>query len=603
MTASLAVALLAFALAGPAEMAEEPKATKEDMGRAARAFLATLDGGTLAKARLPFDSDQRFDWYYIPRERHGLPLKGMSAAQQEAALDLLRAGLSEKGYTKTQTIVALEPVLAEIESNPVRRDPALYYVTIFGDPAPDGTWGWRFEGHHVALHWTVVSGRSSLASTPQFLGAHPAEVRGGPKAGLRALAAEEDLARNLLRSLSDEQRREAVVSETAPNDILTTNTRQAAIAEARGLPYARLTEAQRGMLLALLEEHASLQRPEVAAERLGRVREAGIEKLVFAWMGGPKRGQGHYYRIQGPTFVVEYDNTQNGANHIHTVWRDFRGDFGRDLLTEHYRTSDHHAGSRDEPQYVSATGRKYYAQPDAQGQVAEARKKSDAEPKNVALLIALGDAHAAVLNHREAITVYDRAFELDKTNALLHQQRGHRHLSIRRFDQARADLEKAVAMDAKLGSAWYYLGLLDYLAGRFDQAAASYERNLSLVDGDLVRGIAAVDWLYMSYRRGGQTEKARELLERVTPDLKIEGNPRLYFHRLLFYKGLRTEDDLLAGSPSDVERTTLLYGIGNFHLYGGDRARARSAFEQATSTTAWNALAFIAAENDLKQLR
>ena len=345
MAASFAVALMVFALPLPAEMVEEPTATIADMARSARAFLATLDEAALAKARLPFDSDQRFDWYYIPRERHGLPLKGMTAAQQKAALDLLQAGLSEKGYTKTQTVIALEPILAEIEQNPVRRDPALYYVTIFGDPAREDAWGWRFEGHHVALHWTFVAGRS-LASTPQFLGANPAEVRRGPKTGLRALAAEEDLARGLLRSLSDEQRREAVLSETAPSDILTTNTRQAAIADARGLPWPRLTEAQRGMLLALLEEYASLQRPDVAAERLRRVREAGVDKLVFGWMGGPERGQGHYYRIQGPTFVVEYDNTQDGANHIHTVWRDFRGDFGRDLLSEHYRTSDHHEGSR-----------------------------------------------------------------------------------------------------------------------------------------------------------------------------------------------------------------------------------------------------------------
>jgi tetratricopeptide (TPR) repeat protein len=602
MAASLAVPLLVLAFAGAATAAV-PKAVGDDMGQAARAFLATLDAGTLAKARIPFDSDQRFDWYYTPRDRHGLPLKGMNAAQQKAALELLRAGLSEKGYTKAQAIVALEPVLAEIEGNPVRRDPALYYVTVFGDPAPGATWGWRFEGHHVALHWTVAAGHSSVASTPQFLGAHPAEVRQGPQAGRRALAAEEDLARALLRSLADDQRREAVLGETAPGDILTTNTRQAAIAEARGLPWARLNEAQRGMLLALLEEHASAQRPEVAAERVRRVRAAGIDNLVFAWMGGGERGQGHYYRIQGPTFVVEYDNVQNGANHIHTVWRDFKGDFGRDLLADHYRTSDHHGGAGDEPQYVSAAGQKYYAQPDAQGQVAEARKKSEAAPKDVALLIALGDALAAVTNHREAIRVYDRAFELDKANALLHQQRGHRHLSIRRFAEARADLEKAAALDPKLGGAWYYLGLLDYLAGRFDRAASSYEENLALVDGDLARGIASVDWLYMSYRRGGEAEKARALLERVTPDLKVEGNPRLYLQRLLFYKGIRTEGELLAGASSDVERATLLYGVGNFHLYGGDRARARAAFEQAVNTTAWNALAFIAAENDLKQLR
>ena len=194
MAASFVVAFMVFALALPAEVAEEPTATIADMGRAARAFLATLDDAALAKARLPFDSDQRFDWYYIPRARHGLPLKEMSAVQQTAALDLLQVGLSEKGYTKTQTVIALEPILAEIEQNPVRRDPALYYLTIFGDPTRDQTWGWRFEGHHVALHWTFVAGRS-LASTPQFLGAHPAEVRQGPKAGLRALAAEEERAR------------------------------------------------------------------------------------------------------------------------------------------------------------------------------------------------------------------------------------------------------------------------------------------------------------------------------------------------------------------------------------------------------------------------
>jgi len=261
------------------------------------------------------------------------------------------------------------------------------------------------------------------------------------------------------------------------------------------------------------------------------------------------------------------------------------------------------AAAADEPQYVSAAGKKYYAQPDAQGQVAEARKKSEADPKNATLLIALGDALATLASHREAIAVYDRALELDKANALIYQQRGHRALSIRRFDAARADLEKAVAMDPKLAGAWYYLGLLDYLAGHFDKAAASYEKNLALSDDDVARGIAAVDWLYMAYRRGGQQDKARALLARVTPELKVEGNPRLYLNRLLFYKGLRTEEELTAGAASDVERTTLLYGIGNFHLYGGDRDRARAAWEKAVDSTAWNALAFIAAENDLKSLR
>jgi tetratricopeptide (TPR) repeat protein len=600
MGVTLAVALMALGLAGPAAD-EPPKATIDEIARSARAFLTTLDAGGVARAKLAFDSDQRFDWWYIPRERHGLPLKAMSEPQQKAALALLRAGLSEKGYTKTQTIIALEPVLAEIEQNPVRRDPALYYVAIFGEPAEQGAWGWRFEGHHISLHWTFVAGRS-LASTPQFLGSNPAEVRSGPKQGTRALAAEEDLGRALLKSLSAEQRKEAVISETAPNDIATTNTRQAAIAESRGLSWTRLSEAQRGMLLTLLEEYAGVQRREIAAERLRRVREAGVDKLVFAWMGGPERGEGHYYRIQGPSFVVEYDNTQNGNNHIHSVWRDFQGDFGRDLLAEHYRTSDHHAKAQ-EPQYVSPRGPKYFAQPDEKGQVAEARKKSDADPKNVALLIALGDALAAVQDAREAIKVYDRAYELDQGNALLHQQRGHRFLTLRHFDQARADLETAVALDPKLPGAWYYLGLLEYMAGRFDKAAADYEKNLALQDGDLARGIGTVDWLYMSYRRGKQDQKAQELLARVTPDLKIEGNARLYLNRLLFYKGLKTEEDLMKLAGVDIERTTLLYGIGNFRLCAGDQARARRAFNEALSTSAWNGLAFIASENELQQLR
>ena len=330
-------ALLGAGGGGPGEIAS----TADGMAVAAQPFL--VEGGEVgrAQARLAFDSDQRFEWYYTPRERHGVPLKRMSPEQRRTAFELLRAGLSEKGYTKAETIIALETVLAGMGGNPAVRDPELYYVSVFGDPVPGGTWGWRLEGHHLSLHWTVVGG-NSLASTPQFLGANPAEVRQGAKTGLRTLRAEEDLARSLVRSLSDEQGREAVVSDVAPDEILTANQRQAAIEQGRGLLFARMGESQRGLLLALLEEYASVQRPAVAAERLRRIREAGLDRVVFAWSGGLERGQGHYYRIQGPTFLIEYDNTQNGANHIHTVWRDFRGDFGRDRLAEHYRTSDHH---------------------------------------------------------------------------------------------------------------------------------------------------------------------------------------------------------------------------------------------------------------------
>ena len=312
-----------------------------DMARAATAFLGTLDDEGRATARFAFDSEERFSWHFVPMPRAGLPLKAMTAPQRDAAMALLRAGLSEKGYSKAETIRTLERILAELEQNPVRRDPDLYYVTIFGEPSAEGTWGWRFEGHHISLNWTLVGGRS-IASTPQFFGSNPAEVRGGPRKGTRALAAEEDLARALLDSLSEAQRAEAIIGGTAPPDVFSGNQRKAAILEDRGVPYAELTTEQRGLLLAIIDEYASVQPKAVAEARIARLRKAGLDRIRFAWMGGVSRGEPHYYRLQGPTFLIEYDNTQNDANHIHAVWRDFEGDFGVDLLEEHYRNSAHH---------------------------------------------------------------------------------------------------------------------------------------------------------------------------------------------------------------------------------------------------------------------
>ena len=315
-----------------------------DMAKAARAFLATLDAGQAKLAKLPFDSEERFNWFFVPRARVGLPLKRMSAAQRDATRALLDAGLSEKGYSKAEAVRMLEPVLAVIESNAARRDLELYYVTVFGDPSASGTWGSRYEGHHLSLHWTIVAGRS-LATTPQFMGSNPAEVRDGPKKGARVLAAEEDLGRALVQGLDAAQRERAVLSAIAPDDILTSNTRKAAVQENRGLPWSAMTTGQRGMLLALIEECASVMPRPLARERVEKVRRAGLDAVTFAWMGGLERGFPHYYRVQGPTFLIEYDCTQNGANHIHAVWRDFEGDFGVDLLAEHHRKSPHHGGA------------------------------------------------------------------------------------------------------------------------------------------------------------------------------------------------------------------------------------------------------------------
>ena len=308
---------------------------------AAASFLSTLDPARKAKAQLSFDSTERLNWFYIPKDREGLPLGQMTPAQQRAALALVEAGLSQKGFSKAEAVRALDAVLAEIERDPVRRDVGKYYLTIFGEPSDTGTWGMRWEGHHVSFHWTLVGGRAS-ATTPQFFGSNPAEVRDGPKKGTRVLGAEQDLGRALLLALTDAQRAVAIVSANAPADILTANSRKAAIQDNTGLPYADMTPTQRGLLLALIEEYASAQAPPVAAARVAALKAAGLDEVKFAWMGGADTGAPHYYRVQGPTFLIEYDCVQDGANHIHAVWRDMEGDFGLDLLEAHYRHAPHH---------------------------------------------------------------------------------------------------------------------------------------------------------------------------------------------------------------------------------------------------------------------
>jgi hypothetical protein len=332
---SLGLALMAVGMDSRASEADEVSA---GMATAANAFLGTLDQAQRAKVQLAFDSDERFNWFYIPKDREGLPLKQMSPPQQRAALALIEKGLSQKGFSKAEAIRHLDTVLAEMEKDPVRRDIEKYYLTIFGEPSATGTWGMRWEGHHVSLHWTVVRG-TAIATTPQFFGSNPAEVREGPKKGQRALAAEEDLGRALVTALTAAQRTVAVVAPEAPSDILTTNTRKAAIQANTGLAYADMTAEQRGMLLALITEYADAQPKKLAQERIARLRAAGLDGIKFAWMGGIEKGALHYYRVQGPSFLIEFDNTQNQGNHVHSIWRDFNGDFGRDLLREHIKTA------------------------------------------------------------------------------------------------------------------------------------------------------------------------------------------------------------------------------------------------------------------------
>lgn len=308
------------------------------MADAANRFLNSLTAEQKAKATFPFEHDQRFNYHYVPIERTGLPLREMSPHQKHLASALLAAGLSQQGYIKAVTIMSLEDVLRVMEKDSgERRNPEKYYFSIFGVPSDGGVWGYKVEGHHLSQNYTVVKGM--VVDAPSFFGSNPAEVREGPRKGLRVLAAEEDLGRELLLSLDEAQRKTAIVDGKAYKDILTAQNRVAALeGQPSGLPAAKLTAAQFATLSALVEEYVQNVPEELAAHREALVKKAG-RNLHFAWTGVTEKGGPHYYRVQAPTFLIEYDNTQNNANHIHSVWREFGNDFGLDLLKQHYQSS------------------------------------------------------------------------------------------------------------------------------------------------------------------------------------------------------------------------------------------------------------------------
>lgn len=304
------------------------------MAASAQAFLASLSDDLRARAVFPLVSEERENFHFIPRNRLGVNFKDLSPAQRNLAEELLRAGLSARSLSQVDAIIALELVLREIEGRD-HRDPGLYYFSVFGTPSPTGDWGWRFEGHHLSINFSIADGRH-IAATPSFFGSNPAELRSGPRKGARIFTDEEDLARDLIQSFNTEQRAIAIFSNTAPRDIFTGANRRVSPLEPAGLPTTGMTRAQGDRLLALLRLFVYRHRDEIAQIDLKKIMDAGWENVHFAWAGSLERGEPHYYRIQGPTFVVEYDNTQNNANHVHSVWRDFEGDFGRDILREHY---------------------------------------------------------------------------------------------------------------------------------------------------------------------------------------------------------------------------------------------------------------------------
>ena len=304
------------------------------MEEAAKEFLATLTPEQAAEATFKLDDEERINWHFIPRERNGLTMNKMRPDQLQMAFLLVNSALSHKGYKKTLTIMSLERVLHELENNSPRRDAGNYFVSIFGEPGAKA-WGWRFEGHHLSMNFTIVDGK--VSGTPTFFGGNPGEIKEGPRKGLRVLGAEEDLGRALAKSLTDQQKEKAIVLKNkAPKDILTSADKKVDPLKPDGLPQSEMSDEQKKMLMDLIHEYVQTHRHALAAQDLKKIADAGIEKVSFAWAGGMEVGEAHYYRVQGPTFLLEYDNIQNGANHPHAVWRDFDGDFGRDLLREHH---------------------------------------------------------------------------------------------------------------------------------------------------------------------------------------------------------------------------------------------------------------------------
>jgi hypothetical protein len=335
-------AVAALATVAPALRVRAQDPAEQAMARAAGAFLAALDPRLRGRATFAFTDAERSNWHYVPRRREGVPFKDMSAGARAAAHDLMRASLSAVGYAKAVDVIRLEGVLRQLETlGGFLRDPDNYLVTVFGPPGPAAPWGWRLEGHHLSLNFTVAPGRA-IAVTPAFLGANPARVPSGPLAGLRVLQAEQDLGLALARSLEPAQRTRAVIAGDSLGDIVSGPGRADRLRTPAGIALGDLGGESRALAERLLETYARTMRADLADAELRNIREAGLERVHFAWAGPLDPARPHYYRLHGPTVLIEYDNTQNSANHIHSVWHDPRNDFGADLLRAHYQMGSHH---------------------------------------------------------------------------------------------------------------------------------------------------------------------------------------------------------------------------------------------------------------------
>lgn len=305
-------------------------------------FLASLDQEQLDKVQMPFDHTSRDIWHFLPGKmwpRKGIWLKELNQQQKELAFVLLKDHLSEAGFKKILGIIDLENVLVEMGEDREFRDPDKYFIAIYGDPLQDDLWAWSFEGHHLSLNFTISD--KNVSMTPRFIGANPATILVGKRKGERPLEAEEDIAFELLNSMDSNQRVKTIFSNRSYFEIVTSNATEVGPLRAVGIKFSELKKNQQDHLIKLIQVYLSTMPYDIAAKRMAAIEREKLSEIRFAWAGATELGKGHYYRIQGKSFLVEFDNTINNANHIHTVWRDFDGDFGRDVIREHYEDSSH----------------------------------------------------------------------------------------------------------------------------------------------------------------------------------------------------------------------------------------------------------------------
>ena len=313
-------------------------AQNTELVQAANNFLKTLTPDLKAKAQYPMDDKERFNWGFVPRERNGPTFHDFNEEQKAAAMALLKVSLSSQGYQKATNAFVLEKILQGVEGKPENdpyRDPLNFHFTIFGTPAADKAWGWRLEGHHMSWNFAASSGEI-VSSTPSFLGSNPGVVPSGKDKGWQALKNETEMGFALVNSLTEAQKKKAMISDVALPEIVTSNNVRATSLDPKGVPYSDLTADQKKQLMQLLDVYVGNYVFGFSSKLMDKIKKAGIENLSFAWAGSLKPGAGHYYRIQGPMLLIEYDNTQNNANHVHTAVRDLTNDFAEDILREHY---------------------------------------------------------------------------------------------------------------------------------------------------------------------------------------------------------------------------------------------------------------------------